>query len=318
MDGRWTTSFEWDGAGEHEQDFDDGTRLVIRSMYDGEYLYLLLDLIADRYDESTGRAFVCFDTDHDGGLQDSRDYCFMGALEGVQKTYQGKDSVGIDFDFLETKGPGDFMVLGSMSESPYSSSSHPVYEFRIPIDFLGYSEEYGFYAIVLDSGSSYAVPDNFIRSPIPIPSPSEWGLLIQDTDLVFDVKPVLSNGEIQLISVDGESSSLSFLVSMHEDGELRVTLPRELIDSRIVDEDIEFTVMINVEEEVQYEELEKTSAERVLKIPVIHDAFVVEIIGTQALDEAIVVPEFAFTIIVASLGIGVMIAVMRFGGLAAQ
>jgi len=98
----------------------------------------------------------------------------------------------------------------------------------------------------------------------------------------FDLTTSLSNGSVKSIDVDAEFDSIILTVETSEtrDGELIITLPRALIDSKYDSADDEFIVLVNGEE-ADFDETSTTSTERTLKIPVPAGAEEVEIIGTQ-------------------------------------
>ena len=80
-------------------------------------------------------------------------------------------------------------------------------------------------------------------------------------------------------AINSPSKSLFFPISAHSDGELTVSLPRELIDATIGDLDDDFFVLID-EEEVAFSET-KTLDERTLTIDFPNGAELIEIIGTE-------------------------------------
>jgi predicted secreted protein with PEFG-CTERM motif len=103
---------------------------------------------------------------------------------------------------------------------------------------------------------------------------------------VFDIRATLSNGSIQGIEVDPDFTSIIVSVSTtDQDGELVITLPRQLIDAKIDGSDDVFVVLVDGDE-ADAEETETTATERTLRIPVPAGAEEIEIIGTQ------VIPEF--------------------------
>lgn len=123
----------------------------------------------------------------------------------------------------------------------------------------------------------------------------------------FEIEATLSNGVINSIEVDQEFKSviISVTTRVGPDGELVITLPREVIDSRINGDDDDFIVLVNGVE-VEYEETRTTANERELTIPVMAGTEEIEILGTS------VIPEFgilAFLVLV--LAVSGIIAVTR-------
>lgn len=115
----------------------------------------------------------------------------------------------------------------------------------------------------------------------------------------FNVTATMTNGGVKSIEIDRDSTSLlvKLETSANKAGNLTITLPRELIDSKTDTADKKFIVKVD-DDVVKYKEvkLKKTAdTERKLKIPLPAGATQVEIIGTQ------VVPEFP-------LGLAVILA----------
>jgi plastocyanin len=123
-------------------------------------------------------------------------------------------------------------------------------------------------------------------------------------DSSFDVAATLSNGSIMFIDVDPDFTSLILTVetSATDDGELMITLPRELIDSQVNGADDDFIILVDGEES-DYTEHSTTDTERMLTIAVPAGVEEIEIVGTQ------VVPEFPLAVM-AVMGIIVATAIV--------
>jgi predicted secreted protein with PEFG-CTERM motif len=94
----------------------------------------------------------------------------------------------------------------------------------------------------------------------------------------------ISGGELTNVFADIDSKSLIIQLDSTNEGELTVTLPRDILDATVNGEDDDFFVIVDGEE-VNYEET-KTSEDRTLAIQFPSGAEEIEIIGT------FVVPEF--------------------------
>jgi hypothetical protein len=127
-------------------------------------------------------------------------------------------------------------------------------------------------------------------------------------DSSFDVAASLSNGSVKFIDVDPDFTSIILTVetSATEDGELMITLPRALIDSKVGAMDDDFIILVEGDE-ADYTEHHTSDTERVLTIVVPAGTEEIEIVGTN------VVPEFPVTVM-AVMGtiIATAIAVSRF------
>ena len=127
-------------------------------------------------------------------------------------------------------------------------------------------------------------------------------------DESFDVYTSLSNGSVIGIDVDRDFTSLiiSLDTSMNKEGELIMTLPRALIDSKVNGEDDEFIILLDGEE-VYYEENKTAETERELTILIFAASEEVEIIGTRA------VPEFPIAMIIVGTVFASMIILVKLG-----
>ncbi len=124
---------------------------------------------------------------------------------------------------------------------------------------------------------------------------------------VFNVETSLSNGSVKSIEVDEEFASLIITISTSgkEDGTFDITLPRNLIDSKINNDDDEFIVLVDGDDSA-FSEKGTTSTERTLSIPISSGTTEIEIIGTQ------VIPEFGvLAAIVLATSIGAIIVASR-------
>lgn len=296
IDGIFTEG-EWDGAYETSQSYEEG-EMKILAMHDADYIYIMLTLVNDLSEDAADTAYVCFDTDHDGGESDENDYCFSVNMLKEIKTLTGIETAGIGRDWKEQNENPEGLEASSGLSSVYSENPHAIYEFKVPLVFLGHSDEYGFYAVIIDgkSNKKYAVPD-LHGTTEDVPPPYDFGLLLfLDSGNIFDVKPKLSNGDIIHYLIDQDTKSLFMLLSTDEekDGEMEITLPRALIDSKVGDQDIEFVVLVDGHE-TPYEEIANTPTERTIRFPVIHQSLDVEIQGTEVATGGApitVVPEF--------------------------
>ncbi len=122
----------------------------------------------------------------------------------------------------------------------------------------------------------------------------------------FNVTTTMTNGGVKSIEIEPESTNLlvKLETSTTKAGNLTITLPRELIDSRANGDDKEFMVKVG-NDKADFKELKKTTeSERKLRIELPPGANQVEIIGTQ------VVPEFPLGLAVVLAGLVSVIVVM--------
>ena len=100
----------------------------------------------------------------------------------------------------------------------------------------------------------------------------------------YDVSYTMDGGTINNITVDPQNLVLLISIETKEDGTLTITLPRDLIDAKIGDQDDHFFVLTDGEL-ADFDE-SKTDTDRTLKIPFIYGTETIDISGTQ------IVPEF--------------------------
>lgn len=173
--------------------------------------------------------------------------------------------------------------------------------------------------IIINEAGEYnyycAVHPNDMRGVIKVLGTSEKQessdnnskIIIEHKGNEFDVDAALTNGDVVNAKVDEDFTSIVLIINTdNNDGELTITLPRELIDAQFDDVDDDFIVLVNGED-LGYEEIGTDINSRTLKIPIPTGTEEVEIIGTQ------VVPEFgiiAALILTTSIG-GIVLASRR-------
>jgi len=112
----------------------------------------------------------------------------------------------------------------------------------------------------------------------------------------------ISGGKVTSMVADGEVNSVIINIEAAEQGEITVTLPRNVIDAIRENEDDDFFVLVDYEE-VSFEET-KTSMDRTLSIQFPAGAEIIEIVGTNA------IPEFgAITAMILGIAIISVIAI---------
>ena len=95
-------------------------------------------------------------------------------------------------------------------------------------------------------------------------------IVIEDNNVFYQI----TGGKILKIIPDVENTSLIIQIETFSDGELTITLPKEVIDTN----EGSFFVLVDDEESVYYSE--ETSDSRTLIIPFYNGSDVIEIIGT--------------------------------------
>ena len=127
--------------------------------------------------------------------------------------------------------------------------------------------------------------------PNPV-EPTEGNIDVSgvEGDMQFVVGYSITGGSINSITGDSESSTLIVSIDATDDGEVILTLPREVIDAKLGDDrcnadadDDEFFVLVDFEE-VAFDET-RTSTDRTVTIPFSAGSEEINIIGTCAIPE---------------------------------
>ena len=177
FDGQWTFTKEWKQSSLDKIKTESGI-IYLRSAHQGNFIYILLDVLPDiTIDNNEDWAVVCFDTKNDKNIKpDENDFCFMIKL-GSNKvvTLQGKETEGL----VAVKNHADLIGVGGVSSDRYSKVPHAAYEFKIPIELLERTNQYGFYVGVFDftKSATYTWPPEIDLENSDIPTPDKWGLI---------------------------------------------------------------------------------------------------------------------------------------------
>jgi len=187
FDGKWTNVLEWKQSSHNLLTFDDGEITVhLRTAHFGDYIYIFVDSVSDlTLDEKKDEATICLDgKNNKNKVHDSDDFCFsilLGNNEG--SIFQGNSIDGSVASMQKISNPDDFIAISTVSDENdrYTTTPHPSYEFKIPIELLNRSDNYGFHLSVFDASSNeyYSWPENSTRiSSSDFPNPSTWGDII--------------------------------------------------------------------------------------------------------------------------------------------
>jgi len=181
FDGKWTDWTEWKPSSHNLFSYDDGIIIHLRTAHYEDFIYVLVDTVGDKtLDNKMDQATICFDgKNNKNEILDNDDYCFsvsLGQKQGILKQGLGNENSKI----IDSE---EFIAVSSISDENdrYSKIPHPSYEFKIPIELLERSDNYGFYVSVYDASLNkfYSWPKNStIENSSDIPSPSKWGDII--------------------------------------------------------------------------------------------------------------------------------------------
>ena len=179
FDGKWTFYTEWKPSSLNTISYSDGTLIQLRSAHHDNFIYILIDEVSKtKYNDNADMAMICFDKNNSKSIMPNKnDYCF-----GVPFNSNNSFTLRADSPLEETshytkiQNPDGFIGISSISDENdrYSDVPHASYEFRIPTDVVGRSDDYGFYLGVYDAKENhvYSWPqdvsiDSFSKIPIP-------------------------------------------------------------------------------------------------------------------------------------------------------
>lgn len=201
FDGKWSFYTEWKQSSWNQLAYDDGTTIQLRTAHQGNFIYVFIDDVnTNLWSIGSDRATVCLDSNNNKStIPDLDDYCFVTTLFGKHEfTLQGGSPLAFTSNLRTISNPAGFTAIGSISDENdrYTNVPHPSYEFRIPIELIGRSADYGFYVGVYHSQSNrvYSWPQDIApKTSLGIPSPSEWGEIVSpDRSLPEFPLPTLS------------------------------------------------------------------------------------------------------------------------------
>ena len=180
FDGEWTFRSEWKESSYDNFRFDNDEQIVLRTAHQDGFFYVMINYLTDfTYHHIADRAIVCFDGYDTSSMADESDWCYAVSREsGNGHTLQGGSPISQTSHFNLVKNHPDFVAHGGMSgkNDPYVTAPHATYEFRIPIEQIGFQDEYGFFVQVFDGNDVKAYPKEFSgKYPQKIPSPTKWG-----------------------------------------------------------------------------------------------------------------------------------------------
>ena len=186
FDGKWTFYTEWKESSENMINFNDGSRLSIKTAHDYENLYFLIDFISDTsLQKFADRGIVCIDSKlNRGDMPNEDDYCFSVVVGSQHPITLRGGNILAQTGFLEKiNNHPQLIAAGGISDKNdrYTKNPHTSYEFKIPLETFGKSSIYGFYVVVYDanSGKAYSWPkDAAIETSPFIPEPKHWGELV--------------------------------------------------------------------------------------------------------------------------------------------
>jgi len=229
FDGKWSFVTEWKKSSWEQVKADDGFTYHLRYAHQGDYIYFLIDVQSDtetNFDED--KAIICIDSDNNKSKQiDLNDYCFVSKLSSTDffgKLLNKQNSFILNGDNKEFFAElneikhDEFIGIGTVSddENKYSKIPHSSYEFKIPTELVGRSDNYGILISVYDheSDSVYSWPVGVQSDVEEIPSPETWGNLVSpDKSLPeFEIPILIIISSLLVITLFSRKISLPKMV----------------------------------------------------------------------------------------------------------
>ena len=183
FDGEWTFGSEWKNSSYAKFEYDQTDAIILRTAHEDKFFYVLINYLTDfTNDHIADRAIVCFDGYDTSSAADESDWCYaVSRGSGNGHTLQGGSPIYQTSHFNLVKNHPDFVAHGGTSgeNDRYVATPHAAYEFRIPIEQIGFQDEYGFFVQVYDGNDVKTYPKEFSgKFPQKIPSPVKWGKIV--------------------------------------------------------------------------------------------------------------------------------------------
>ena len=183
FDGEWTFKSEWKVSSYDKFWYDKVDAIILRTAYQDKFFYVFIDYLTDFTScHIADRAIVCFDRYGTSSSADESDWCYaVSRGSGNGHTLQGGSPIYQTSHFNLVKNHPDFVAHGGTSgeNDRYVAIPHAAYEFRIPIEQIGFQDEYGFFVQVYDGNDVKTYPKEFSgKFPQKIPSPVKWGKIV--------------------------------------------------------------------------------------------------------------------------------------------
>ncbi len=221
FDGKWSFTLEWKWSSlDKIQDESNMDLVYIRTAHQDDFIYVMLNVESDKtIDYNQDEAVLCFEAKNESINPENNYYCFVIKL-GSDKpvTLQGSSTLE---GFKVVENHSDLIAVAAASDENdrYSKIPHTTYEFRIPIELVKRTDQYGFLVKVFDftNSKTYTWPSEInLESHSEIPSPEKWGIIYSpDKSLPEYELPILvlilGTLGIILVSLKNKKQNLFYL-----------------------------------------------------------------------------------------------------------
>jgi len=218
IDGNWSNPIEWKKSS-HKLIQEENSRINLRAAHYEDFLYFLIDYETDyTLNTNSDKATICVDTKNDKQeIPNENHYCFTVVLGHNQGSiFQGGSDSVIKNNYKKIENIEEFIAVAKISgeNNRYSKVLHPTFEFKIPVELIGRSDNYGFLVSVYeaDSGKFYTWPENLREHIFSMPPPNTWGNLVSPDKTLpeFHLGIVLLLSIIPVIIISYFRKNISF------------------------------------------------------------------------------------------------------------
>ena len=139
----------------------------------------IIDVLGDvTNDHMADRAIVCLDGKETSKMADESDWCYV-ATRGSKNGHTLMAVLHPIKPLILTykRIILIFIAIGGTSgeNDRYVKTPHAAYEFKIPIEQIGFEDEYRFFMQVFDGDDVMTYPNEHSGKYQKIPSPKQWG-----------------------------------------------------------------------------------------------------------------------------------------------
>ena len=184
LDGKWSNAHEWKKSSETIITQDNKKSFALRYAHNYEQIFVLIDVVDDISANSLkDKSLLCFEaeTTESSIIDESKIYCFEKMLDGNLVTLI-KNVETLESSYKKIKNPPNVVATSGLSDQNdrYSKIPHISYEFQIPIDIIGRSNEYNVYVEVFDAETNSIMtwPSNPDVTESFLTNSTEWGKMI--------------------------------------------------------------------------------------------------------------------------------------------
>ena len=205
--------------------------------------------------------------------------CFMPSEvtinPGDQITWSNEDSAA----HTVTAGSVADGPSGAFDSSLFMAGTTFSFQFDDEGDFPYFCMVHPWMQGIVHVGTSETIS----AEPISAKQPELISAPTESSQVPVTLDHEISGGEVISMTADGDANSVIIEIESKDDGSITVTLPRDVIDATVGEEDDEFFVLVD-NEEVDFEET-RASTERTVTVEFPAGAETIEIIGTFAIPE---------------------------------